>query len=92
MTGAADLLDELAESCRHEQRPWGSMRWLDAPGHDLTVKYLDRAGRASGPPCSATTAKTSCLIVLGGTGFSRPGRCATAARKIVRITPGVCTG
>src|SRR5438034_7379854 len=84
---AADLLDELAAHCRTDQRPWGFMRWIDAPGHDLTVKYLTvRAGERTS--LQWHDRKDELLVVLGGTGSVEAGGQSYDGECLVRIRPG----
>lgn len=85
-SSTADLLSELEAHHRVVQRPWGSMRWLDAPGHDLTVKYLtvEDGQRTS---LQRHDRKDELLIVLGGTGYVEAG--GETCGGTVRIRPGV---
>ena len=61
-------LDELAGSYREVWRPWGVMRWLDAPGHDLTVKHLhvEDGHRTS---LQRHDRKDELIVITGGGGF-----------------------
>lgn len=83
----ADLLDELEH--RAEDRPWGAMHCLDAPAHDLTVKYLTvRQGQRTS--LQRHDRKDELLIILGGTGYIEVGTSQHGGEGcVVRIRPGL---
>ena len=83
---AGDLLGELAASQRLEQRPWGSMLWLDAPGHDVTVKHL-RVAAGERTSRQRHVYKDELLVIIGGGGFVEAGA-ETFRAGAVRIWPG----
>jgi mannose-6-phosphate isomerase-like protein (cupin superfamily) len=83
----AELLDELMVHCRTEERPWGFMCWLDAPGQDLTVKYLSvKDGQRTS--LQRHEHKDELLILLGGSGHVEAGG-RVCRSDMVRISPGV---
>lgn len=62
------LLDQLAATHRTDLRPWGVMRWLDAPDHNLTVKYLT-VSPGHRTSLQVHKIKDELLIVLEGSGY-----------------------
>jgi mannose-6-phosphate isomerase-like protein (cupin superfamily) len=81
------LLDSLMLHTRAGQdRPWGWMRWWDAPGHDLTIKHLTvREGHRTS--LQLHQRKDELLIFLDGTGHVEIGdRCYVGG--MIRIPPG----
>ncbi len=85
----AELLDELTAHPHFDLRPWGFMRCLDAPGRDLTVKYLVvRGGRRTS--LQKHDHKDELLILLTGDGWAEAGgtRYDGINGSLVRIPPG----
>jgi mannose-6-phosphate isomerase-like protein (cupin superfamily) len=83
----ADLLDALAAHDRTEERPWGLMRWLDAPEGDLTVKYLTvKQGKRTS--LQRHDRKDELLIIIGGAGYVEADG-ELRGSGCVRIKPGV---
>lgn len=67
-SGAADLLDQLFESHRTDLRPWGVMRWMDAPRSNVTIKYLTVMAGAR-TSFQVHKIKDELLIILEGSGY-----------------------
>lgn len=89
MTGPDGLLDELSAHYRADRRPWGTMLWLDAPGRDLTVKYLAVA-EGQRTSLQRHDRKDELILVAGGTGFIEAGQeiHRDCAGTLIRIRPG----
>ncbi len=87
-SSTADLLDQLTAHQSTVTRPWGLMRWLDAPAQDLTVKYLviDAGQRTS---LQRHDRKDELLLICSGSGYVEVGdvRCRGDGR-VIRIGPG----
>lgn len=84
----AELLDDLKVHQHTDVRPWGFMRTLDAPGHDLTVKYLYvRSDRRTS--LQRHDRKDELLLILGGEGWAEAGGIQyRGSGTVVRIPPG----
>lgn len=86
-SATGELLDELMAHHRTEQRPWGLMCWLDAPGRDVTVKYLFvRAGERTS--LQRHDRKDELLVVVGGGGYVEAGGVRDTS-EVIRVRPGV---
>lgn len=84
----AELLDEMTAHARTDVRPWGFMRVLDAPGHDLTVKFLT-VFSGSRTSLQRHDRKDEVLVILDGTGSVESGDVTyRGGGSVVRILPG----
>lgn len=83
------ILDELmSDPCTdYDQRPWGYMRVLDAPDHDLTVKYL-RVLNGERTSLQRHERKDELLFIISGDGFVEVDGVRRTAGSIIRIPPG----
>lgn len=87
-SATADLLDELVVHHRTEHPPWGFMHWLDAPSHDLTVKYLSVA-KGKRTSLQRHAHKDELLIIVSGMGRIEAGGLTYGGVGMkVRIWPG----
>jgi len=87
-SSTGDLLDELMLHVHTDVRPWGFMRALDAPGCDITVKYL-AVSDGSRTSLQRHDRKDELLFILHGSGYVEVGDATYwASKTVVRIPPG----